>query len=95
MALVQVQMGDYLVPHTLLDTWSARQAAVAIATVVGAPQGVKWWWADWRLCYNPEAPHAFVTPEMPHKIADPDAALSTMNGYVVVLAWMGAPETWN
>ena len=95
MVVVQLQVGDKLVPHRLPENWSTRQAATAIASLVGAPQGVAWWHADWRLCYNPDAPSAFITPELPHKLADPDVCLSTMNGYVVVLAWMGTPETWN
>ena len=95
MAVVHLQMGNNLVPYLLPDNWSTRQAATAIASIVGAPQGVDWWHADWRLCYNPDMPNEFVTPVMPHKLVDADARLSTMNGYVIVLAWMGAPEIWN
>ena len=99
MAAIQLRRGGQVVPYSLPDTWSIRQAATAIASLEGAAQGVEWWYADWRLWDNTDgaaAPMLAASSDAPNsKMSDPDAALSTLNGHTMLLAWMNQPEFWN
>ena len=95
MGTVQLQRGGQLAPYSFPDTWSTRQAATGIASVVGKPQGVEWWHGDWRLFYNPSAPGLLSPTGTAPKMADPEAPFSLVAGCVVVLGWITEAEFWN